>query len=79
MEYNIEIPLYACATICVEREEGLTKEELINSITRDEMCRADVYTDSIKDTLRHMIVIKKSISDIDVTDPETADPIYEDS
>ena len=35
--YMVNIPVTVTYTFCVEREEGLTKEELLKSITDDEL------------------------------------------
>jgi hypothetical protein len=38
IKYRVEIPYRSCCWVDVERDEEMSKDELISSITKDELC-----------------------------------------
>jgi hypothetical protein len=45
IQYRVEIPFRSCCWVDVERDEEMSKDELIDSITRDELCELRVFGD----------------------------------
>ena len=52
--YKVEVPIYTSGLLFLERDEELSKEDLLKSITREEMSNCD-YSGTDWKSVRHSI------------------------
>jgi hypothetical protein len=70
--YTINIPVQCCVTVTVEGKVGMTKEQIADSITRQDLanCEGEMTWDDIKDAWRSFDVDCYSVYDENGNDIE---------